>query len=355
VAKVTLQTVADQVGVSRMTVSNAFSRPDQLSASLRERILEAARELGYVGPDPAARALARGRTGAVGVLLTDTLQYAFTDEVAMGFLGAIAAELAPSGVALTLLSSSETGGLVPARDVPMDGALVYSCDPTTPAVGWLQKRGLPLVFVDQNSAPGIPSVNVDDRAGAKAAAQHLVDLGHRRVGIAISTLEGEVGRLADPLAGPLGHPIRQRLLGWMDALGPAGVEPAVVGSPLYSHEEFYRAAKLLLEADEPPTAVLCFSDAIAQAVVQAAQDLDLRVPVDLSVVGFDDNPLARRMRPALTTVRQDIDEKGRAAAAALTAAIAKQRAGDKGRARHILLPAELVVRDSTGPPPAVRT
>ncbi len=349
--KVTLQTIADNVGVSRMTVSNAFSRPDQLSETLRQRILEAAQELGYVGPDPAARALARGRTGAVGVLLTDSLQFAFSDEVAMAFLGAIAAELAPTGLALTLLSSSETDGLVPARDVPMDGALVYSCDPTTPAVGWLQKRGLPLVFVDQVPAVGISSVNVDDRAGAKAAAQHLVDLGHRRVGIAISTIGGTTARIDRPLDGPLGHPIRQRLLGWSDALGPAGIEPQVIGSPLYSHDEFYRAGQVLLAGDDRPTAVLCFSDAIAQAVVQAAEDLGLTVPADLSVVGFDDNPLARRMRPALTTVRQDIEAKGRAAAAALTAAIAAQRAGGSTRVRHLRLPAELVVRESTAPPP----
>lgn len=347
----TLQTVADKVGVSRMTVSNAFSRPDQLSATLRDQILDAARELGYVGPDPSARALARGTTGAVGVLLTDTLQYAFTDEVAMGFLGAIAGELAPTGVALTLLSASETDGLVPARDVPMDGALVYSCDPTTPAVGWLQKRGLPMVFVDQVPAAGIPSVNVDDRAGARAAAQHLVDLGHQRIAIVISTLEGEVGYVDRPLDGPLGHPIRQRLLGWTDALRAAGIDAPVVGSPLYAHDDFYRAAELLLASEASPTGILCFSDAVAEAVVHAAQDHGLRVPQDLSVVGFDDNPLAARMRPALTTVRQDIEEKGRAAAAALTASIAKQRAGTKARARHLLLPTELVVRQSTAPPP----
>ena len=93
-ARVTLQTIADRVGVSRMTVSNAFSRPDQLSAALRDRILAAAGELGYVGPDPAARALARGTTGAVGIVLTDSLRYAFTDLVATQFLGAIAEELA---------------------------------------------------------------------------------------------------------------------------------------------------------------------------------------------------------------------------------------------------------------------
>ena len=95
-ARVTLQTIADRVGVSRMTVSNAFSRPDQLSSELRGRILTAAEELGYAGPDPSARALARGTTGAVGVLLTDSLKYAFNDEVATTFLGAIAEELTPN-------------------------------------------------------------------------------------------------------------------------------------------------------------------------------------------------------------------------------------------------------------------
>ncbi|MGH8893940.1 MAG: LacI family DNA-binding transcriptional regulator, partial [Actinomycetes bacterium] len=166
--RVTLQTVADRVGVSRMTVSNAFSRPDQLSATLRDRILQAAEELGYVGPDPAARALARGTTGAVGVLLTESLHYAFTDEVATGFLGAVTEELAPTGLALTLLSSTSHDDVVPSRDVAMDGALVYSCDVESAAVSWLIRRRLPLVFVDQAPAPGIPSVNIDDRAGARA-------------------------------------------------------------------------------------------------------------------------------------------------------------------------------------------
>ena len=95
--RVTLQTVAEKVGVSRMTVSNAFSRPDQLSAELRRTILAAADELGYVGPDPAARALARGTTGAVGVLLTESIGTAFQDPIAAGFFGALAEELAPTG------------------------------------------------------------------------------------------------------------------------------------------------------------------------------------------------------------------------------------------------------------------
>lgn len=349
-ARVTLQTIADRVGVSRMTVSNAFSRPDQLSAQLRGKILEAAEALGYVGPDPSARALARGTTGAVGVLLTDSLRDAFTDEVATTFLGAIAEELAPTGLALTLLSATEQPGMIPARDVAMDGALVYSCNTHTTAVDWLKRRKLPLVFVDQVAVPGVPSINIDDRAGARSAAQHLVDLGHRRIDIVTSNPGVEPGVIADPIGSAISHVGRQRVLGWLDALDAAGIKPTVVQEWRSDNGGGSQAARLLLERPTPPTAILCFSDVLAFGVVQTAQSLGLVVPQQLSVVGFDDNPLAQRMRPALTTVRQDVAAKGRAAAAALTASIERVKNGDTGRVRHVLLPTELIVRDSTAPP-----
>ena len=127
--RVTLLTIAERLGVSRMTVSNAFSKPDQLSAALRERILAVADELGYVGPDPAGRALARGTAGTVSVLLTETLQEALTDEVAMTFLGAIAGELAPTGLSLTLLSASPAGA-VPPETLPWTGRWSTPAIPT---------------------------------------------------------------------------------------------------------------------------------------------------------------------------------------------------------------------------------
>jgi len=350
-ARVTLQTIADQVGVSRMTVSNAFSRPDQLSPALRAQVLATAQELGYVGPDPAARALARGTTGAVGVLLTESLRYAFTDEVAMGFLGAIAEELAPTGLALTLLTSSAgQGDVVPARDVAIDGALVYSCDPKSPAADVLMRRRLPVVFVDQTPVTGVPSVNVDDRAGARAAAQHLVDLGHREVGILSTGVHGPYGLIADPDAVPEAHVTRQRMRGWTDALGAAGITPTVFRQP-HETPDPSAVARLLLSVTPRPTAVLCFSDALAETLVHAAEDIGLKVPRDLSVVGFDDNPLASRMRPPLTTVRQDVAAKGQAATAALKVAMERAQSGGSTRARHVLLPTELVVRASTAAPP----
>lgn len=347
--RVTLQTIADKVGVSRMTVSNAFSRPDQLSAALRERILAAAAELGYVGPDPAARALARGSAGTVGVLLTESLTYAFTDEVTTGFLAAITEELAASGLALTLLSSDASGPRIPARDVAMDGAIVYSCNPDTQAVDWLRKRGLPLVHVDQPPVVDAPAVNVADREGARAAAQHLVDLGHRRV--AVLTI-GRQGPYAVPVpveAAMQFHATAERMRGWLDALRPAGIEPVVVLQPHNVDGDARCAAAAVLDRADRPTGVLCFSDVMAQEVVRVAADRGLRVPGDVSVVGFDDSPLARRVRPALTTVRQDVTAKGRTAAALLIAAIEASRAGDPQPTEQILLPTEVVVRDSTGP------
>ena len=348
----TLQTIADRVGVSRMTVSNAFSRPDQLSPELRQRILLAADDLGYVGPDPTARSLARGTTGAVGIVLTESLQVAFTDPVATSFLGAIAGELAPTGLALTLLSSSAGTDLVPARDVAMDGALVYMCDPTSPAVDFLLRRKLPIVFVDQQPVDGITSVNIDDRAGARAAAQHLVDLGHRRIGLVMSGLRGPVGLIDDPavLTAVDGYPSAQRTLGWFDVLDQAGIQLTIVRTRDAEANEVRNQARLLLDRDDRPTGVLCFSDAVAVGVLQTALELDLSVPRDLSVVGFDDSSLAGRVRPALTTVRQNVAEKGRTAAAALTVAIEQSRSDVVAETRHVMLPTELIVRDSTAPP-----
>jgi len=335
-AKVTLQSIADRVGVSRMTVSNAFSRPDQLSAELRERILAAADELGYVGPDPAARALARGRTGSVGLLINGSLSEAFEDAVSAAFLASVSDALATRGMALTLLPSSPDQPFVAARDVAVDGVLVYICDPTSPDIAWLERRSMPMVVVDHNVTEGVASVNVDDRGGARLAAQHLVDLGHRRLGIV--TLE------TDP--DTLNYPARERYLGWQDAFGPAGIAPAYVATPYHPPRAAYDAALRLLDQPDRPTAVVCFSDAFALATIRAAESLGLRVPQDLSVVGFDDSVLAAASRPPLTTVHQEVPAKGRAAVEAIAELL------DGRRPEPVMLPTTLVVRESTAAPSA---
>jgi DNA-binding LacI/PurR family transcriptional regulator len=350
--RVTLQTIADRVGVSRMTVSNAFSRPDQLSEKLRNHILKVAEELGYVGPDPAARALAVGSSGAIGLLLSETPAYALTDEVATTFVAATADELAPSGLALTLLSAAPKTGRIPARDVPMDGVLVYSCDVKSNAVDWLMRRRLPCVFVDQDPAPGVPSVNIEDRGGALLAARHVGELGHRRVLVVLTGFAGDFGLLPDPAAAELSHIERERLTGWVVGLAEFGIAPVVMRLRHANPPDIgYAAGRALLELDERPTAVLCFSDAIARGVVDALHEADLHVPDDVSVVGYDDTALSRRMQPPLTTVHQDSDAKARLAVRTLLTMIENARTGKKSRVRHHLLPTELIVRGSTAKAP----
>ncbi len=350
VSRVTLQTIADRVGVSRMTVSNAFSRPDQLSAEMRRTILAAAADLGYVGPDPSARALARGTTGAVGVLLTESLGTAFLDPIAAAFFGAVAEELAPTGLAVVLLPSTSSEGMIPARDIPMDGALVYGCAGDYPAVDWLVKRRLPLVFVDGEPVAEASSVLLDERHGARLGAQHLLDLGHTRIGVFTMNSTEPPGWAPDPASAGSGFVARERQIGWVETLRAAGVTPVVM--EVHDNAEPYvsEGARALLDGPDRPTAVLCFSDLMAAAVVHAAEELGLRVPEDLSVVGFDDSPLARRLRPALTTVHQDFAAKGKAAAAALTSSIARFRAGVAPEPEEHRILVDLVVRDSTAPP-----
>jgi DNA-binding LacI/PurR family transcriptional regulator len=320
-----------------MTVSNAFSRPDQLSADLRARILTAADELGYVGPDPAARALARGRTGAVGMVLNDRLSDAFEDAIAAEFFASVADTLADNGLALTLLTPSRDD-YVPSRDVAMDGALLYICEPDSVDLAWLDRRGLPQVAIDQHKRDRVASVNVDDRGGARSAAQHLVDLGHTRIGILT---------LASNSGGPSpSFPADQRMLGWHDALDAAGIEPVVAMAPYRPETAAEEAALTLLDRPDRPTAIVCFSDAFALGVIRAAESLGLSVPGDVSVVGFDDSSIAVVTRPPLTTVRQDVARKGQLAVATLLATIREQQPPD-----DVLLPTELVVRESAAPPP----
>ncbi|MAT04993.1 MAG: LacI family transcriptional regulator [Acidimicrobiaceae bacterium] len=345
--RVTLQTIADEVGVSRMTVSNAFSRPDQLSADLRATILAKAAELGYAGPDPTARSLARGRAGSVGILFTDTFSYAFEDEVAAGFVGAIAAELAPTGSAITLLTSDTTADFVPARDVALDAAVLYACNDDSGAIDWLVRRRLPLVFVDHRPRPGYDSVNIDDREGARLAADHVIGLGHEHLAVLTTAHGAEAGFVSAPFAAT--HVVsEQRLLGWFDAIHGAGLDAPVVQAP--KHGDPADAIALLWELDPRPTAIVCFSDVAAAAAIRAATEYGLVVPDDLSVVGFDGTQLAAWSQPSITTIRQDVAAKGRAAATLL----GERMTGSTKRARRIVLPVELVVGDSTAPPPTQR-
>jgi DNA-binding LacI/PurR family transcriptional regulator len=342
---VTLQTVADAVGVSRMTVSNAFSRPDQLSPQLRRRILQTAEELGYAGPDATARSLRRGRAGAMGLLFTEALGYAFADPYAVAFLRGLAEAGEHAGLGLLLVP------LPPGRPVEavVDGFCVFSLPEGHPAVEVAVRRRLPLVLVDEPFDPRHPFVGIDDRAAARRLAEHLLALGHRRFGVVVDRVshDGEGGPVsAERLAAATYRLARERVGGYRDALQAAGVrweEVAVLEAPPNNRASGRRAGHQLLAAEPPPTAVLAISDVLALGVVDAATERGVDVPGRLSVAGFDDIPEAASS--GLTTIRQPAEEKGRAAARLLLTPPA-------GPVEPLLLPTELIVRTSTAAAPA---
>ena len=348
--RITLQHIADTLSVSKTTVSNAFGRPDQLSPELRERILEAARNAGYGGPDPVARMLRTGRAGAIGLLLPQSLPFALDDPVTTELLRGIADACEERRLGLLVIP-----GTIQARDpraitdVAVDGFIAYSLPSDSAVLRHVRDRGTPLVIVDQPRVPGIATVSIDDPAAAAMVARHLVDLGHRRFAI-VSLPFGSDGYTgpadAARVAGATYDVAVRRYEGYRRVFDEAGIDPADV--PMYEcaagDDALGRQAALrMLEAVPPPTAILAMSDQLALGVLRAASERRIDVPGQLSVVGIDDIPGASRSRPALTTVRQPLRLKGYAAARLLLDAPAIVGPDE------LDLPIELVVRRSTGP------
>jgi DNA-binding LacI/PurR family transcriptional regulator len=350
----TLRTVAEAVGVSRSTVSNAYSRPDQLSPDLRERILDTARRLGYAGPDPAARSLRRGRVGSIGVLFTASLSYAFTDPYAVQFLRGLAesAQRQASGLLLVPQSLDDEQNAVEAvNNAVVDGFCVFCMPDWHPSLDAIAARGLPVVSGQRRPTDGPDDmfVGIDEAAATASAGTHLARLGHRRIAIVGDYLTDadvdgivRVGRPEDvPYFGS-----RERLRGYHRAILDAGhdwADVTAVNATVNSRAAGAAAAGTVLDQAPRPTAIAALSDVLALGVLDALAARGLRPGHDVSVVGFDDIPEARAA--SLTTVRQPAAERGRVSGRLLLAP-----PGDPAD-RQVVLPTELVVRASTAPAP----
>jgi DNA-binding LacI/PurR family transcriptional regulator len=342
--RVTLQTIADVLGVSRTTVSNAYNRPDQLAPELREKVLETARSLGYAGPDPAARRLRSGLRGAIGLMFSERLSYAFTDPGAVGFLQGLTEATEAKGYELLLLPGmrGEHREVVSVRDAVV-GAFCLFCMPDGhPAVEAARARRLPVVIVDEPRTPGDFFVGIDDGEGARLAAAHVAALGHRHVAMVVDRIVDDYG---EGLAGPERVALsnckvsRERIDGYLAGLNdprPVPIYEALANFPGCGE----RAAADLLALSPRPTAILCSTDVLALGVIDELARRGIDVPGEISVTGFDDIPAAERA--GLTTLRQPLQEKGREAGRLLM---------EPDTEREVILPVELVVRGSTGPPP----
>ncbi|MDR7331911.1 LacI family DNA-binding transcriptional regulator [Roseateles asaccharophilus] len=334
--RVTVTDIAAVAGVSVMTVSRALSGKGYVAENTRAKILQVAESLGYVA-NIGAKAMKGGRTGVLGLLVSD-----FQSPVVAAIIGATSRMVKQAGLDLILYDIAPVAGSKARPDIGAmfstlcDGLLLILPGQHAEQLDQFQRLSLPVVLVNYWRAPTpLPVVRADNYEGAYGITQHLLDLGHRRVAFMRGTSYS--GQSAE----------RER--GYLAALAAAGVEPdpSLIVDGEFSQRSGFEQGQVLLDRADPPTAVFCANDLMAQGMLDAARVAGLSVPEQLSVVGFDDIPSAAQCHPALTTVRQDYEQLGENAVRLLLQHI--EHGSQRGM--RIELQSHLVIRDSTAPPP----
>ncbi len=328
--------VAALAGVSRTTVSFVLNgRDTSISPATRERVLQAARQLGY-HPHAPARQLAGGRSHTLGLVVRQSPEQIAGDALLAETLRGLTAAARSSGfrVIVEAIDGADTAYADLLRTRRVDGLIVSGPRSDDPDLRAAVKEGFPVVL--QGSLPGVrvPSVDVDNVAGARAAVEHLIREGNRRIGCITNA------SLAYTAA-------RERVEGWRTAMREAGLDApdAWLEEAAFDAPSGHRAAARLLERVPDLEALFIASDVVALGAIGALRASGRRVPEDLSVVGFDDVPLAAFFDPPLTTVHLPAYELGHAAGVALLDRISEPTV--PGRT---LLPTELVIRASTAAP-----
>jgi LacI family transcriptional regulator len=335
----TIRDIAAWSGVSVATVSRVLNGRPDVAEKTRERVLYHIRAGGYVA-NRSARSLVGARTGLIGITVPFVQGEYFT-QIVSGAMEALYERDARGVVCPTLHQHPREVSLLDRlMHGTTDGAILILPSESETELAHLRQLDYPFVVVDPSLpiADDIPVVAAANVSGAKVATDHLLALGHRR----IAAITGPASWCASI----------DRLAGYYSALAGSGLTPIndlVVESDFHIEGGYHAARKLLTRAD-PPTAIFAFNDNMAVGVLRAARELGLTVPGDLSVVGFDDAESASIVTPALTTVRQPLQEMGRVAVSVLYRLI-KGQALDVTR---IELSTRLVVRDSTGPPSATK-
>lgn len=333
----TIAEVATRAGVGAGTVSRVLNGSPKVSETTRARVQQAIAELGY-RPNPLAQGLSRGRCRTLGVVVPY-----FTTPSPVERLRGVAAALDGAQHDLVIFNIESVAhrddflGTLDRRD-RADGLLLMSFPPPPEDLGRIVSAGVPVVLVDA-VAEGVSSVVIDDVAGGCMATQHLLELGHERIAF--------IGGDPDE---PLGFSSADdREVGFRQAMHEAGVgvDPALVRYGTHAREVAVAIAKDLLRRPDPPTAIFATADVQAIGVIEAARSLGVRVPDELSVIGFDDIELAAYV--GLTTVRQPLFESGQLAARLLLEVLG----GDATPTVHVHeLPLEVVARSTTGPRPS---
>jgi DNA-binding LacI/PurR family transcriptional regulator len=335
--RITSQDVAKRAGVSRTTVSFVLNEVKEanISEETRQRVLAAAHELQYV-PDATAQALASGRTRTLGMLFR-THPHGVADLPHMQILQGLMSVASQSGVRLLVDIVDEHDPAATyvslSRNKRIDGLILSDPRVDDRALYDLLHDGFPIVLLGRLPGVEVASVEFDNRGGARAAVDHLVSQGHQRIGF--------IGYAAVSFTG-----VSERLRGYRDALAAAGIafaEQLVCFGDFNDAGAGFAAATRLLALPTPPTAIFVSSDVLAFATLTAIHQQGLRIPDDIAVVGFDDNPLSRYAYPPLTSVYLPFEEMGRRAGELLLDLLVHP---DEPK-REILLDGQLIVRTSS--------
>jgi DNA-binding LacI/PurR family transcriptional regulator len=343
---VKLADVARAAGVSQGTASNVFAKPELVRPEVRERVEEVAKALGYHGPDPKGRLLRAGKVNAIGVVVMDDLAYFFNDPFNREFMTGVAEVCDARGAGISLVSAVNRESVAWGIDTALvDGFILQCIEDGDRLIELARKRGLPFVAVDVDAGPDASSLMVDDRLGARLAAEHLLALGHRQFGILCLEIhsDGRKGIVDKARRAEVSYgATRDRLAGYRDALEAAGIsfKDTVIVESDSDKKGALVGARTLLDAAPGITAVLAMSDVMALALMAVAEERGLAIPDDISVIGYDDVPEAATAEPPLTTISQHVTERGRAAARIIF---------DPAPPRKETMPVDLVIRASTGP------
>ncbi len=336
--------VAREAGVSKTAVSFAFNSPDRLAPETATRIRQVAEDLGY-RPHPVARMLTQGQTMTLGVLTPQALSVIFSNPFFGAFSEGVAVAAEEHGYGLHFISPLH-GSLARAMSrATVDGVVAIGLSDGHPEVEQIRRAGLPIVLVDSTALPDHGSIGVDDVGGARAAAEHILALGHRDV--LVLGVEPPAPGGPDPEGVTL-----RRLRGYREAFAAVGArigDDRVIVGPA-SIDGGLAIVDRAWEGGLRPTAILAMSDAMAIGALRALRQMRLDVPGEVSVVGFDDIDLAPHVEPPLTTVHQPIRRKGEEAVRLLLEVIGREHVGPN----HRTLETRLIVRGSTGPVPSHR-
>ena len=306
--------VAHAAGVSVMTVSYAYSRPDRVSADAAARVRAAAAKLGYPGPHPGARSLRRGRAGSLGVVLGERLTYAFEDPQAARFLSGVAEVCAAEGVGLTLVpTTGQDSDMARVADAAVDGFVIWTTTEEDPVLDAVTATGLPAIIHAGPHRPGLAVVGIDDRAAAAAIGQ-VAFAGARRPVVLSFPVDRDRRRqlLRGPLPSGIAFPVtRRRWQGFADAwtsIGGALDQLQVAVCPHNSAGDGEALVHELLASERPPDAIAAMSDELALGALLAAERAGIPVPGVLSITGWDDSDAAAAA--GLTTLSQSLRGQG---------------------------------------------